>query len=223
VPATAHPCRFSGANFWHPRGARAAPFPRAPAGTGRGRLGETGQEQSGYAPQADWLNPWKKGDHFGRERGRLGRWGARGSWLSPDHPVAIDRSIAQSEMDDPRAITWCDRRTYKHKYSALGAVRAFRLPAASSLCVLTQPRPSTEPAGASSGESRVVLHAMQLKAMAGCRQRWLYQQFRWSAVAHRRTKSLAACSRSCSPQFLGHLGGATAADPAAPSTLASSW
>ena len=47
----------------------------------------------------------------------------------------------------------------RHAESALGAVRAFRPPAASSLCVLTQPRPSTQPAGASSGESRVVLHA----------------------------------------------------------------
>ncbi|HEY5990906.1 MAG TPA: dihydrofolate reductase family protein [Streptosporangiaceae bacterium] len=43
-------------------------------------------------------------------------------------------------------------------------------------------------------ESRVVLHTMQLKAIAGCRQRWLYQQFRWPAVAHRRAKSLGCGS-----------------------------
>ena len=121
--------------------------------------------------------------------------------------IRAARNLARPELDDLRPPAKASRAESSRSESALGAVRAFRPPAASSLCVLTQPRPSTEPAGESSGESRVVLHAMQLKAMAGCRQRWLYQQFRWSAVAHRRTKSLAACSRSCSRSSLGILVG----------------
>src|SRR5258707_9013613 len=70
-------------------------------------------------------------------------------------------------MNDLRATCYPPWSVVSRADSALGAVGAFRPPAASSLCVLTQPRPSTEPAGASSGESRVVLHAMQLKAWPG--------------------------------------------------------
>ena len=101
------------------------------------------------------------------------------------------RSIAWRDRERPevgnlRATTRSACAALSRSDSALGAVRAFRPPAASSLCVrsfsLDQAQSLRAQAPASRGSSCM---PMQLKAMAGCRQRWLCQQFRWSAVSHR--------------------------------------
>jgi len=98
----------------------------------------------------------------------------------PQHPVTCP------DPDNLRTAASTAGLAVSHSYSALGAVRAFRPPAASSLCVrslsLDQAQSLQAQAPASRGSSCT---PMQLQAMAGCRQRWLYQQFRWSAVAHR--------------------------------------